>query len=109
MQIVLFKKIGKTVKPAEIHGKYVVGIPDLIRLVGVTNFQQFSDDIFRGAVAVAFAKDRMAAPLAGIGTAACGDQRHRSDPVVCLPNIHVVFQVNRGAVRKRVVIDLAVQ
>ena len=47
MQIAAFQFLGIFIQPTVVHGEHIVGIPDLIRIVLISNQLDFIGDILR--------------------------------------------------------------
>src|SRR5262249_41044011 len=89
---------GKAVEPFEVDSENVVGIPELIRAVALADELNFVGDVFRRAAPVAAAVNGVAAPRAGGGTTASGNQRDGPDAVMRLPGGKVALEIDGFAI-----------
>ena len=90
---------GILIQPAVVNREYVVGEPHLLGMIAIKNPLHLVHHGGRGPAPVGFPERGMAAPPAMIGTAARGDDGHRSGAVVFAPGAQVLFDIDAFAVR----------
>ena len=87
--------------------EHVVGVPELVGPIALADQLDLVGDVLGRTAAMRAAIDRMAAPVAGVGAPARGDERNRTDTVMGLPRRQILLEIDRRAVGKGLRIEIA--